>query len=187
MNEEQWQEYRVLEARTQNDSRIAYGFVGVLTAGAITTLGVYLTYVLLRGGGNELAKEDLVISYPLGAASLLMLAFGYWILKRFDENSSIRVARAVQIERQLRFHSFLLLPPWEELPPDSNDFVLTLGELVTRTNRESTDPNKLVAAGKKRRETVRKGYGVTRRYLFFALTMTVLWILIGILVWLRGP
>jgi hypothetical protein len=182
-SEDKWHEYQALEARVLNDSKIAYGLVGVFTAGAITVLGIYLTYVLLRVGGDTFDRKVLIISYPLGIASLTLLGTAFWLLKRFDETSSVRVARTVQVERDLKFYSFRLLPPWEEIPPESEDFILTLGELVTRKNRRSAYANELLDAGKNRKELVRRGFGVTKRYGLFAVAMLVLWVLIGVLVW----
>ncbi len=124
-----WKEYHALEARIQNDSRVAYTIVGVLVAAGFTLLGTSLAgFAALNSDISNPDVARMLDASVFGIAALLVIQAANIVLQRFTETGYVRQARAVQIECQLGIHSFRLFKPWVRSTTDVPDgYFDTLG------------------------------------------------------------
>jgi ABC-type glycerol-3-phosphate transport system permease component len=73
--------------------------------------------------------------------SLYVIAISFiWlagvIIKLFNDRSNLRIARAIQIEKNLRIYSFRLFPPYQEFP---KGYLSTLGRYLCNNQIVGTD------------------------------------------------
>ncbi|MEW5747205.1 MAG: hypothetical protein AB1793_00245 [Candidatus Thermoplasmatota archaeon] len=127
-NQDDWREYQALEARIQNDSRVAYAILAASLTSSLALAGLLLVYID--------PGQDLIRFLIIAALALFILKFGTVIQNRFNDTASIRIARAVQLERNLRIHSFRSFPPWYEFP--GGDYFKILGEYASNSRSDGT-------------------------------------------------
>lgn len=115
-------EYSVLLTQVVNERRNAYSSSVAAFGASIALLVSTVTLIL---------AQDVSPVLVLGIAALpvVILWFARGLVRRVETVSTLRLARAVQIEKELGLYNIRLLPPWNDAPPE--DFLLTLGELVS--------------------------------------------------------
>jgi len=125
-------EYEVLERRTHNDSRIAYAVYTACLASSTAFFSVAVIAALEYGieMPNPFYLGLLVIP------SLFLLFYGRRVLEQFNSAGDVRIARCVQLEREIDIHSFRLFPPWREWPPE---YLFTLGQWIARSRGDEED------------------------------------------------
>jgi hypothetical protein len=160
----EWREYKALEARVQNDSRVAYAILGASLTASLSLAGILLLDIDFG--------ESPVKFLTVAGLSLSILEFGRRIQERFNDTSGLRIARAVQLERILNIHSFRLFPPWCEFP---NGYFLTLGEQASGSKSDGNPAanNYFEFRGKEEYERVVTGVRNRRRFYWFGVAIIV--------------
>jgi hypothetical protein len=121
-----WEEYKALEARMHNDSRVIYGLVAAQLALAFGFLSAFFAYLDRIEDASAIEVGQVLTALVLGASSILVMIITSFIQRRVNDTGNIRRARAVQLEFALGIHSFRLFPPWKDLPPG---YLHRLGEI----------------------------------------------------------
>jgi hypothetical protein len=170
-HQDEWREYGALEARIQNDSRVAYSVFGATLTASLTLAGLLLVYVDFA--------EDPAKFLTLAGLALSILEIGRRIQDRFNDTSGLRIARAVQLERTLGIHSFRLFPPWYEFP---DGYFLTLGERTSgsKSDGSSTAINYFDYKGKKEYERVITDTRVSKRLFWVGFGIIVAIVLVAV-------
>ena len=106
----------------QNDSVIAFTVVAALLAASVTLLSASLAYFVSIGPTtNNTDLTKFLFAIIPGIAALLLIRAAITVHDRFRDTGMVRHARAVQIEQELRIHSFRLFSPWvqnlQDVPP----------------------------------------------------------------------
>jgi hypothetical protein len=138
-------EYNILEQRIQHDSRIAYTVVTSFLIASFALFGTSMTIFIdsssfWESGVNASVPSLLNMSVPilLVILSIILIAISNYILTKFNETGDIRIARAIQIERNNNLYSFRLFPPWREFPDPPQEFMITLGQQRLRKKWDRT-------------------------------------------------
>ena len=171
-NQNDWPEYQALEARIQNDSRVAYAILAASLTSSLTLAGLLLVYVdPMQNPGGFLA---------IAVLSFFILKFGMMIQNRFNDMARIRIARAMQLERRLRIHSFRLFPPWYEFP--DGDYFQILGESASDSRSDDTPPSDayFTYLGHREYERIVRGLRVRALFSWFAYAAIAILILAAI-------
>jgi len=178
---DRWQEYRVLEARMQNDSRLVYGLIAAqygLAFGFLSALFVYLGRIedLSRIGATQF-----LTAIALGVSSIFILVVSQMIQKRLNDTGNVRRARAVQLEYLLGIHSFRLFPPWKDPPLG---YLHRLGE-IARSEAWNNNPeteSQYYNAGDREYTRICKGSTITavQIFLFWGFVFTFVALLVAL-------
>ncbi len=120
-----WEEYRVIEARLHNDSKINYAIVGSFLAGAFILFSAFVSTLISAAESDQTSLTKWALPITTGLFAVLLVYFGKRVFVRFNETGEIRRARAIHLERLLQIASFRLFPPWVEMDPED---YLALGE-----------------------------------------------------------
>lgn len=127
-----WREYSALEARMQNDSRVAYTVLGALLTATVTLLSASIVYFGAISASPEAAdftKFSFALFTGLSAVFTVMAASA--VEGRFRDTGIIRQARAAQIEQLLGIHSFRLFRPWVKTLSDvPTGYFSVLGQIA---------------------------------------------------------
>jgi len=172
-NPNDWPEYRALEARIQNDSRVAYAILAASLTSSFALVGLLLVYVD--------PAEDPTRFLAVAFLAFVILKVGSLIQNRFNDMASVRIARAMQLERRLGIHSFRLYPPWYEFP--GGDYFLILGERASGSRSDGTPPSDAYFTYLGQREYERIIHGMRVRMLssWYAYAAFVILVLAAIL------
>jgi len=174
------EEYAALEKRSQNDSVVGYALVGAILLASLTLLNMAAELV---ANGSTVNKTLLVI---LAVASVSSLFVSRWILARFRRAGDIRIARCVQIERELGMRSFMLFPPW--LRGDEEYYAL-LGQLLERNQIDMSVPDQqrfFVQTGNAAVSNFNKHWRVTTLFDILIYTMSFIWFVLVVVQWTMG-
>jgi len=174
------EEYKALEARMQNDSRVGYNLMSALTAisSAIFTGTIAL---LSRVIPNGLSPELLILILLGAVGSLFSLFMAKKIQLRFKDTGDIRMARAKDIEEELGLWSFRLfdnasIPPYRTL---RMLFTSRYPDIQTAYPSEIVSNQERLSIVTSRKNKITYLFG-TFSWGFFILWTTLIWILVNI-------
>jgi len=130
-------EYQALESRVQNDARVGYTVVAAMIAASFALMSAWLATFGDKILADEFDLPEFLITFLLASASVVLLQTAISIQERFADAGKVRVARAVQIEEELKIYSFRLFPPWCEHP---DDYMSYLRKWMSRGVKEEESP-----------------------------------------------
>lgn len=117
-------EYRAIENRLQNDSRVFYSVIVALLILTGSSFLAYLSYLQSFQGKEifQILLGEWIIFGSLALLPLIFILSAVLIQSRIIRVGNIRIARAIEIEQHLDMRNFRLFHPWHVV--DDNYFAI---------------------------------------------------------------